>query len=202
MPIAFAQVFTVASASIALLIASTAPAVPGNDTTDILLHADGALIPVEELRLMGVSDSLISNQESIFDALTPQQIAEELEQYESLELNDDAALGAPEEVGISNPEAISPRVTKWPCWINSNGYYKVTDTSGDSRCWASSGTVRWNSASWWYDVETLRPGNYRGHILYIDHANDSGIYYSLWRGPTSTSYSFSPAVTMMGLEIE
>lgn len=98
---------------------------------------------------------------------------------------------------------VSPQVTEWPCWLNNSGYYRVTDSDGKSRCWASGGSVTWNSASIWERVRDLRPGDYEGRILW-DNDGASVLYWSVWRGPSSTTYSFDSQYDprMWGLQLK
>lgn len=194
-----------------VLALSAAPAMAdgtGGDEGSLL--TDNVMLTPEEVAELGFSADRVAIQADAMAALSQ----EELEQQDALRAEQDAIAadvpasepleiigtsGAPHDGGM-----ITPQVTEWPCWLNNNGYYRVTDDNDKSRCWASGGKVTWNSASIWYDVRHLRPGNYEGRILW-DNNGASVLYWSVWRGPSSTTYTFDKSLyqpRMWGLELK
>lgn len=202
-------------ASVVALVALAAPVAGASHASEVHVAtaadtalSENILLTPEEVQELGFDSARVEVQESAYEGLE----AVEVRQQQRLRaaqaaIAPDVPPNPPLEVipprrgPLSGTGGVRPLVSEWPCIYNNNGYYKVTDANGKSRCWASGGRVTWNVASIWYDVKHLRPGSYKGRILWDDATGP--LYWSVWRGPNSaTTYSFEMPVRMWGIELK
>ncbi|WP_146087974.1 hypothetical protein [Rathayibacter sp. AY1B5] len=146
----------------------------------------------EDLEVLGLGQEVVDAQRAAWEALpeTEREAQSELEAEQDASAIDLASVPV-FHTGTQNGGVSARTVYPNPCTDQPNGYKIGRERSGSTSftytCYIGSGVYDYG-ANELTKVRNLRPGNYKGRVLY--HYSNSNYYWSVDRGPDFNTYSF------------